>query len=336
MKKIKTILKPVIFVIIFALIFSYLTELFSRKTLTGDWNHTTKISGFYNEKENEFDIIYFGSSNTYCSFNPLVIYEETGLKSYVFASQQQPVWASYYYIKDALITQKPKLLIMDALMFSKDQEYYDDGVNYSFMDDIPLSKNKIDLAFASAPFEDGVRLLINFIKYHSRWNELTKEDYEFNRKDLRDYLKGYVYLDNTFKEATYPKTDVFESAPLAEKELEYLNKIIKLSKEENIPLLLVKTPSNATYEEQMLFNTVRDISKEQGVDFVNYNLLYEDIGLLMDEDFYDKSHLNYKGAEKFSRYFARYTLSDYNLSPASSDTLDWENDLIKYYKLKEL
>lgn len=338
LKKITAIFKSIIFLLIFIIIFSYFSNLFCRKTLNGEWNHTQKISGFYNEPKNEFDIIYFGSSNTYCSFNPLIMYEKTGIKSYVFATQQQPVWASYTYMKEALKTQKPKLLVMDILMFAKSDEYYDDGVNYSFMDDIPFSKNKIELAFASSPDTTGrIRLLINFIKYHSRWSELTKDDYTFERSNTKDFLKGYVFLNNTFTDAVMPDTSSSETAPLSEKELLYFEKIISLAKEENIPILFVKTPSNATYDEQKLFNSVFLKAKELNVNFIDYNKQYDRIGLIINEDFYDKSHLNYKGAEKFTRSFAEDILSFCPDFPKNADDTDWTESLNKYYQtIKEL
>lgn len=325
MKKFKSIFKILIFVVIFVLVFSFLQNLFCRKTLNGAWNHTQKISGFYNEPQNEFDVIFFGSSNTYCSFNPLVMYNENGIKSYVFASQQQPVWASYAYMKEALKTQKPKLMVMDVLMFSKDDEYYDDGVNYSYMDDIPLSLNKIELALASAEKkEDCFGLVCNFVKYHSRWNELTQEDYTFKRSQTHDYLKGYVLLEDTFKETTPPKTDVVEEKPIGSKQMKYFEKIVKLAKDENVPLLLVKTPSNATQDEQKSFNFIKKLAESYGVEFVNYNFNYSQIGLDMQQDFYDKSHLNYKGAEKFTRFFANEIKDKTDVNKDESPNGNWD------------
>ncbi len=329
----KSIFKTILFAAIFAMIFSYLSNLFCRKSLEGTWNQTQKTAGFYNEPKNEFDIMFFGSSNTYCSFNPLILYEETGLKSYVFATQQQPVWATYAYIKDALKTQSPKLLVVDVLMFSKDSEYYDDGVNYSFMDDMPLSLNKIRLAIASAPRGDRVRLLVNFIKYHSRWSELTEDDYKFKRKEAADYLKGYTLLENVFDSASAPVQNVTESTPLGKKEILYFEKTVKLAKEKNIPLLFVKAPSNATEEEQKLFNSAEKLAEENGIEYINFNALYNEIGLDLKKDFYDKSHLNYIGAEKFTRYFAKNICKKY--TPETPDTKNselWLADIDKYYE----
>lgn len=334
MNKLKLILKPIIFTLIFLLLFSYFSERLCRKSLWGAWNHTVKTNGFFNEPENEFDLMYFGSSNTYCSFNPLVVYEETGIKSYVLATQQQPVWASYTYIKEALKTQTPKLIVLDILMFAKDTLYYDDGVNHAFMDDLPLSKNKIELAQVSAEKGSRFELVVNLMKYHTRWSELTEEDYQFKRSEMRDYLKGYVLLEDTFADAQKPNTaDVFGTARLLNKSVLYFDKIVALCEEKNIPLLLVKTPSNSSPEDQKLFNSISELANKNNLPLIDYNQLYTEIGLVMNTDFYDKSHLNYKGAEKFTRYFSRDVMRLFALPPSSNTNntdAQWQKDLEEY------
>ena len=115
----KRIVGIIAFLLIFACLFSFADRILSRKETEGWWNVTSKIDGFYNSPENEYDVMFFGSSNAYCSFNPLVLWEKTGVKSYVFATQQQPVWATYHYMVDALKTQDLDLAVVDILMFSK-------------------------------------------------------------------------------------------------------------------------------------------------------------------------------------------------------------------------
>ena len=335
----KNIIGSIAFILIFILLFLGISGVMSRKSLVGAWNHTSKIAGFYNEPEDEFDIMFLGSSNSYCSFHPLVIYEESGIKSYVFASQQQPVWATYTYMKECLKTQSPKLIVIDVLMFARFEEYYDDGVNYSFMDDIPLSKNKIELAWASESTNSGrFRLLCNFIKYHSRWNELTEDDFTFVRSEADDYLRGYVLLEGIFNEAKAPDYTTEEITPIGEKQEKYLHKIIDLAKDADIPLLLVKAPSNVLAEDQRLFNAVEKIAEERGVGFMEFNSKYGEIGLDLATDFYDKSHLNYRGAEKFSRYFAEQMKLKYpDLFTESAPDAEWDADLEKYHEyIKEI
>jgi len=328
MKKLKAVSSVILFLLIFTLLLDACNELFRRKTLNGAWNHTTKIAGFYNEPKDSFDMMFFGSSNTYCSFHPLVLWEEKNIRSYVFATQQQPVWATYAYMKEALKTQKPDVMVLDVLMFSKHEEYYDDGVNYSFADDLPLSWNKVELARVSAPGKDWVGLIFPFIKYHSRWNELNEQDYAYEADKQRDYLKGYVLLEQTTNEAVRPDvSDITEAAELSEKELSYFHKIRTLCEEEGVKLLLVKTPCNPDADLQKHLNSVAKLAEEHGLQYIDFNHYYNEIGLDLNTDFYDKTHLNYKGAEKFTRYFA--TLFDKQESP--QNTADWNKDLQQYH-----
>ena len=60
---------------------------------------TPKIPSFYREKH--YDAVFFGTSQSYCSFDPL-IFDEYDLKTYNRGRQQQTMNYTYYYIKDAL------------------------------------------------------------------------------------------------------------------------------------------------------------------------------------------------------------------------------------------
>jgi len=316
------------FLLIFACLFSLADRILCRKEIEGWWNVTAKIDGFYNSPENEYDVMYFGSSNTYCSFNPLVVWEKTGVKSYVFATQQQPAWATYHYMVDALKTQDLKLAVVDVLMFSKPEEYYDDGVNYTFCDNMPFSKNKVELIRASAPEGKRFELACRFMKYHSRWNDLNKSDFTYNKKEMSDYSKGFYVLTSCYGEArNYDLSGVTEESPLTNKNLTYLNKIIDLCKEKGVELMLVKTPSNATAEEKKFYNTIERIAKEKGVTFVDYNMQYEKIGFDFEKDFFDDSHLNARGAEKFTRYFVANT--EYFKDKSRQDD-DWQEEWEEY------
>lgn len=328
----KNFFKVLVFVLIFAVLFSYTQTLLSRKSTEGWWNTTAKIDGFYNSPKDEYDVMFFGSSNTYCSFNPLVIWKETGVKSYVMATQQQPVWATYHYMVDAFKTQSPKLVVMDVLMLSKNDEVYDDGVNYTFCDNMPFSKNKVELVMASAPKGERFGLLCNFVKYHSRWSELEQKDFEYKKSEMRDYSKGFCMLTGKYNEKIVREdvSQMADSVELMEKNRQYLQKIIDLCNQEGVRLMLVKTPSNATCEEKMYYNSVQKLAEENGMEFADYNLLYEEIGFDMDNDFFDATHLNVWGAEKFSKFFVANT--EFFAGKTLADS-EWQEDYDKYLEV---
>jgi len=319
------------FLLIFCCLFSVADRILCRKDIEGWWNVTAKIDGFYNSPEDEYDVMYFGSSNTYCSFNPLVVWEKTGVKSYVFATQQQPVWATYHYMVDAMKTQDLDMAVVDVLMFSKNDEYYDDGVNYTFCDNMPMSKNKLELIKASVPEGKRFSLACRFVKYHSRWEDLNKQDLTYNPREMSDYSKGFYVLPTRFEGAkTTDLTGVTGENPITDKNLYYLNKIIELCRENDVELMLVKTPSNATEEEKKYYNTVERIAKENGVTFIDYNMHYDDIGFDFSKDFFDDSHLNVNGSEKFTEYFVENT--EYFKGKTRKDD-DWSKEWNEYLKV---
>lgn len=319
----KKAVKAAAFLIIAAAIFFGLDNLLARKSLYGWWNMTTKINGFFNSEKDRYDVVFCGSSHAYCSFVPLVIWEETGLDSYVIATQKQPLWATYYYIKEVISRQHPQLIVLDCYTASKDEEYTDDATNYTLCDDFPFGINKLKMIYDCAP--DGKRfdLLVKFTKYHSRWSELTDEDFGFRPDKLSDWLNGYCMLTSTMSDAQKPYIGGAElKIPLSDKNTEYLERIIELCREENTELLIVKTPSNESATERAYYNAVAEIAEENNVSFINYNDLYEQIGLVMNTDFFDAAHLNHRGAAKFTRYFVKTKLTQ--LTPKAPSNYSYQ------------
>lgn len=332
-KNVRFLSSAAAFLVLLALILIPLQKILARKSLSGPWDMTNKVSGFYNEPENEFEIMFFGSSHVYASFSPLELWEETGVKSYVFSSQQQPPWATYTYIQEALKTQHPALMVLECHMLLDDQEYYADAVTYSHNDDLPLTWNKVKLAWISSPTLEGrLGLVFNFLKYHNRWNELGRSDFLLDRSQLRDPYKGFVMLPPKEEAPWWGRPDlegVKERSPMAEKQRYWLEEIIRLCREEGVELWLVKTPDNLEPEDKEVLNTVEDIAGENGLRFFDLNEEFDTIGLCQ-ELFYDRHHLDALGASKCTAYFAGL-LEQYrpNLRRAGEDPA-WSADLEGY------
>lgn len=335
----KFFVKTVAFLVLLGLILYPVQKVMARKSLDRPWDMTNKVGGFYNE-EDRFEVMYFGPSHAYAAFSPLAIWEETGVKSYVLATQQQPMWATYTYVKEALKTQSPALVVVEFRMAFSDQEYFAEKdtipVSYAYMDDLALSWDKVKLAGQSAPdWESRFGLLFNFMMYHSRWNDLHREDFIFRRDEARDPYKGFVMLEPQEPLQPRPASEtVTQAVPLLEKNQYWLEEIIKLCQEEGIELWLIKSPSNLELEEKALLNTVEETARRYNVPFHDFNVDYADIGL--DESmFFDAHHMDALGAGKFSRYFAHILQSARpNLKTDSGDPV-WAADLEVYQRALE-
>lgn len=310
MKTIKRIAGTIGFILVFLLIFSEVSELLMHKQIEGRWNMTDKVAGFYNEEPNSMDVIFFGSSHMYCSVDPAIFHKETGLDSYVFATQQQPLWITYYYMKEALKTQRPNLMAVEVHMAIHDGEgYLDEATNHAAIDPIPMSGNKLDMIKASVPIGERRHYIFNIMKYHDRWEELKMSDYLRDYKNSTDPYKGYVKLDEVSEDVEWEDVSrVTESDVANTKNLYYISKIIELAKEENISLLLFKAPSNATADEKRYYNYVGEMAINHDIEYIDFNTSYhyEKIGLDVARDFYDKKHLNASGVSKFVPYFCGF------------------------------
>lgn len=325
----KFLAKALLFCVIFVLTFFPIQGVFARKSLEKPWDMTNKISGFYHEPEDEFSVMFFGSSHAYASFSPLEIWEQTGVKSYVFATQMQPMWASVTYLKEALKTQKPALVVLECNMLYEDSEYLDEGTNYSFMDDLPLSANKIALAQVAAGEGERFPLVFNFVKYHSRWPTLKEEDFTFRRSQTRDPYKGFVLLPPKVGGDPIDRFDLSGDVgvtPLSEKNEKYLREFIEICQENNIALWLTKAPSNIRPSDLSKMHAAAEIAAEYGVPFDDFNSeeAYAAIGITARENFFDQRHMNIVGATRFSDYFAGLLLERYPDLPRDADDADWQ------------
>lgn len=309
MKYVKRIIASILFLLLFWGVFSIASELLMHKQIEGRWNMTAKVKGFYTLEPGELDVVFLGSSHMYCSVDPAVFAEETGLSSYVFATQQQPLWITYHYMAEALATQQPKLLVVEVHMAGSEEEFMDEGTNHSAIDPIPLSLNKVEMIRASVPEGEQRYYLFHLMKYHDRWEELKKEDHQRLYETETDPDRGFVRLTTSAIDLVYTDvSSVTDTAIANEKNVEYLNKMIDLAEQEGIRLVLFKAPSNATTEEKQFYNGIASLAEARGVDFVDYNdaTLYEEVGLILESDFYDQRHLNENGMRKFVAHFGAY------------------------------
>ena len=330
----KFFVKTVAFLVLLGLILYPVQKVMARKSLDRPWDMTNKVGGFYNE-EDRFEVMYFGPSHAYAAFSPLAIWEETGVKSYVLATQQQPMWATYTYVKEALKTQSPALVVVEFRMAFSDQEYFAEKdtipVSYAYMDDLALSWVKVKLAGQSAPdWESRFGLLFNFMMYHSRWKEMHRSDFTFRRSQVRDPYKGFVMLaPQETPQPRPPIETVGGTTPLLEKNQYWLEEIIKLCQEKGVELWLIKTPCNLELEEKPMLNTVKATAERYNVPFHDFNEDYYSMGLTQDM-FYDAHHLDALGADRFSRYFAGVLAVARPNLETDPDNVAWAADLEEY------
>ena len=309
MNKCKQVLRCICFLVIAGVIFAGLTNVFERKTITGVWNYTAKVNGYFNAQPNSIDVVCFGSSHMYCSINPIVLEKKYGISAYVLATQQQPVKASYYYMLQALKNQSPKVFIFETFMVNWDKKNLTDAIIADATEPLPMSLNKLEMiADLTEGREPKIPYFLTLFKYHDRWKELQRQDFTFERKEMSDATKGYVYLE----EATPVTKNLFDQPPvindICSEDLEYLEKMVALCRENNIQLILLYAPFSMDESNYNTCYTVEHFADEHELDFINGYEVITTIDFDFDKDFYDVGHMNCNGSSKLTEYVGNYLI----------------------------
>ena len=244
---IRTIISRMVSIAAFALMIGLVlavTGQIIRAKFMGD--STTIVDGFYAEKKNDIDLIVIGSSNSFCTVDPLVLYEEYGIAAYDFGSSSQPMNLSVLYLKEALKTQKPKVVALEVNMMTSDSESSrsEAGLRWGFTN-IPLSVDKLKCIYQSVGEVNAEYFTYVFpiFRYHSRWKELSKTDYTYFYQDKTNYTKGYLETQAVSEERINLTEYDFEgTAQIGEENAFCLGEIVQLCRQNDAELLLFKSP----------------------------------------------------------------------------------------------
>jgi hypothetical protein len=327
----KRALKTAAFLILLAGAYWYVDGILKIKNYFGE-DESNQLPYYYKRKKQDIDVFFVGSSHVFWDIDPVTIWKEAGIPSYILGSNSQPFWNSYFYIKEGLKYQTPKVIVLDvyAASFGPENNASDSNWAHILRNNMPLkpSKEKIESIFVSSP-DRRIDIFLGFPVYHVRYNELTKRDFVDPYEGGATFRNGY-HLDNNVNPQARPDvTNVTATRELPPKQMEYLLKIIELTKNQYIKLLLVKSPFVLSPKEQEYFNSVARIAESNDLRFINYNLLYDELDFDFTTDMADKWHLSYPGGVvKYSRHLAEVLAVEYGLpnrlhDPAYEDWNIW-------------
>ncbi len=340
-KRINVIL-PLLFRIILAVfLFTMLNRIFMPKYVSENPDgHITE--DFYREKL-PLDVIFVGSSTVYSAVSPPILWERQGIASYDRGNASQPMWTSYYMIEDALRNGiKPELVALDIGFIKYDDNFVEEPSNRKALDGMKLSTVKLNaVKAAKGENEKLIDYIFPILRFHTRWKELSLEDFEYIFKnayvDHNGHLINYNVTDSLPERsgARYMNEDI----EISSRNKEYLIKIMELCRDNGIKLFLMKVPSYSNNWGYHFDDQIREIAQPYGIEYVNFDEYSDEIGLDFLTDSPDNgNHLNTYGAEKFSAYLADYLKTHYEL-PSHKDDEEyikiWDKKLKQYENDKQ-
>ncbi len=270
---------------------------------------------------NSVDVMFIGNSHAYCTFDPAVIEPIIGKRVFNAGLPDQKIDMVYYTLRDMLKRQNPETIILEAYAFGRSDSSYEGYV--ANIDAMRPGIRKVMACFEIFPDKlEALKMSIGLFRCHNNWKKT--DIMEANLRNLSGRAKvdvsnfnGFFALDSKMSEETIEKykekTDIKFVPEVNAYSIRFFKRIVRICKESNIRLIVTAAPFNDIYAANVhyenFYEQIMGLCDEEGVSYVDFNMLYDEIGLEYD-DFEDAchhaQHLNKWGAEKVSKYMAEY------------------------------
>lgn len=318
----KAIIKGSVFVVILIFTVSILNSIFVIKS-----DHRSKLlQGLYNHA-GDYDVVLMGSSHMNGGIDPNVLWNQYGITSFNYATGGQPIDVTYYLLKEVMKQHKNAIVVVDMYYLGLTDQYGQEGYIRNALDNMKFSINKVDAIMNCVPAKDRINYLVPIFKYHYRWDDLSYIDYYYDSSN-NYYAKGFDAGVNKYGKDDTTNNLSTGTADIPAKTMEYLNKIIDLSKKDGFKLIFTNMPYdyNSTTEEtdwvanpSGMTNKVAEIAKKNNIPFVDYCKRMDEINFDFKNDMNNISHTNLWGAYKVSTDFGKFLSTNYKLVDHRND-----------------
>ena len=318
MKKLKSILSVTAVLLVFAIVFGFanilLTPKYMENLVEGSF-----ISQYYRESGGH-DVIFIGDCEVYANFSPMEMYRQRGITAYVRGTSQQLIWQSYYILKETLEYETPK-----AVVYNVNAMRYSEPVKEEFhrltIDKMRWSDEKVGIIRASmTEEEDFLSYVFPILRYHSRFDKLTSEDFTWLLKEKDNTFNGYQMNKNIVPLDKLPTVRKLGDYQFGDICYEYLDKMRILCEQKGVELILIKAPSVQPHWYKEYNDQIVEYAEIYGLKFYNFLENVEEMGIDYTTDTYDAGlHLNLDGAVKMSGFFAKILAEEHGMEDHRSD-----------------
>ena len=333
--KLRSVLKGRVFrvILFFVLGIIMLSIMNGIVTNAGEYRLRQYYGSFYSEEAGSLDAVYIGSSATYAYWLAPVAWERYGIAVSEFASSSQPFEASEYIIREARKTQPDALYIVPIRTIG--------GITavhmHKMTDNMPFSWNKIQMVrtlsgYIGLNWADQMEFLFPFIRFHSRWSELTEQDFNYPL----DGLKGSGYYAEFLHDCVDVSPTYFTSdrvGTLSEVTQTALDSLLAYCEAEQVNVLFIRTP-HASMNANALArqNAIKETVEAHGYPVLDMITEVDEIGLDLTQDFFNLAHTNIHGAAKVTDYIARYLVENYGFEDKRGDPAysSWDDAYASY------
>ncbi len=322
-KRLFTAVRILCFFLVGIFIFSIISALFTPKWLENRWQPAKTMQSFYELEDNSIDVAVIGSSVAAAAVDVFQLYEDYGVSAYNLGVMQQPMIGTYYWLREIAKTQSPSIVLVEVKTAGRvsDKDEADARKSYDYM---RWSANKIQYAldyceiYETSLFE----YLFPFSLYHSRWNEISEDDYDFILGNDYSLTRGFATLTTRYSTdyEGFDEDGKVKDIDFNEANEEYLENIIEFCDDNGMEVVLFKTADSAWSFNK--YYHVKSIADEYGVDFIDFYLksVMDDAGIVFSSDAADSYLLNIDGAKKTTDYIGEFLDENYSLGNKNDNT----------------
>lgn len=304
-------------------------------------------------KKTNIDVIFFGSSMTYTSYNPGVFDDICKTVSYNIGSPSLNMSLTDLVLQETLKYTTPELIILthnerafgDSDLISekgKGRQLHALDFIYSFS----LKKwKKIKSIYTSNEF---LGVYFPLIRNHNKWNDDKRfslsrsKNYKTNKKKYF-YFSGYLgyyrmledkKLEEKFNNylSSHKKQKNITKKIMPKQKSDFIN-FVKIANDKGIDVLVVSPLDIESLCNENSFHTeLEQLCISQNASYIDLNKHYKELDLEF-EDFLNHNHLNLLGGEKISRFLASFINNKFQLPDRSSDDI-WKKKIAEYRKHK--
>lgn len=314
----KRIFSVISFILIFSLLFSMFQRMFTQK-----WEgRYTRYEDYKNLKDEDVDVLAFGTSELWAGYDPIVTYHEQGITGYNFAVPWHSAVTAYYQLCQQLEYHTPKIVLCDFCSLYEDslpsESKNVEGLYCETLESLDDPMLKLSMIWDLLKIDKSISVvswLFPLVRYHSMWNQLNgtvlEVDGSMKNKSV-PYKKG-ARLESQYNHSSlYRVTEDEwnydeENREFSELSVEYYDKFIEKCHEKGITVVAVLTPKpDESSELAARFQAEAEYFYSRGVYCLNYNTYeqFERLNLDLERDYYDAMHFNTLGSVKFSKALA--------------------------------
>lgn len=317
---------------------------------TNDMGDSTRIRDFYLEEEDSLDMVLIGSSENYAGYSPVLAYEEFGFTSYPYTLSGTDFGLFPYQLEDILRVQSPDMILVDIAEIPRIRSGENaETVLRQFLAGIPMSSHKREIIRQLGDPEDLLSYYFPFSINHGVSTPRQVLDYvkvnAATRSRGYSLLKGTLTFTGSGENWDGPWVDPistagdYSTAPISAEVEQRCHWVLDIcDRYPEIKFVFINTPhriiSEDSYTEYQQMNTLGQIIESRGYAFINLETMTDEIGLVMETDFYNSRHLNLYGQYKTTRYLCGILTEEYGLqgrSQSPENKANWDH-CVEYQK----